>query len=129
MVLRWPSRTRRRSSSVTANRSTPAFAWARVPSPRVRHQHYVAEWLAFSTTPLRFPRRGGHVTDSAAYCLVTWASAAVIRPEAGEQTVAIRSNPTELRDPQSADHRVEGVDQSAEVFGVGQDTTPPAGVG
>jgi hypothetical protein len=29
-------------------------------SRAVRHHRWVMKWMAFSTTPLRLPRRGGH---------------------------------------------------------------------
>lgn len=32
-----------------------------IPSGTLRLQRCGAEWLAFSTTPLRFPRRGGQI--------------------------------------------------------------------
>jgi hypothetical protein len=48
------------------HRSKPAWACSTdTSSARVRHQRWAAVWLAFSTTPLRFPRRGGQIaTDT-----------------------------------------------------------------
>ena len=48
------------------HRSSEACAASTVTSSaRVRHQRWAAVWLAFSTTPLRFPRRGGQIaTDT-----------------------------------------------------------------
>lgn len=60
---------------------TPCWAVAQaVSSGKVRHQRCAAEWLAFSTTPLRLPCRGdlgaarmAHEPGSQIRC--TWAIA------------------------------------------------------
>ncbi|UOX99985.1 hypothetical protein [Blastococcus sp. PRF04-17] len=44
------------------NSSNDACACSGVTSSaKVRHQRWAAVWLAFSTTPLRLPRRGGQI--------------------------------------------------------------------
>ncbi|MGS0686813.1 hypothetical protein ACVBEQ_16990 [Nakamurella sp. GG22] len=48
--------------SVFSAQNTLSRAWACAAvtsSGRVRHQRCATVWFAFSTTPLRFPRRGG----------------------------------------------------------------------
>lgn len=66
-VTRAPSWWRVRVSPTRAqNRSRSAWACAGVhSSARVRHQRCAAVWLAFSTTPLRCPRRGGQIRTPA----------------------------------------------------------------
>jgi hypothetical protein len=62
-VTLMPSSVRRRSSIRTASLSMPDWAWPTLSaSGTVRHQRWAAEWLAFSTTPLRLPRRGGQMS-------------------------------------------------------------------
>jgi len=61
-----------------------------------------AVWLAFSTTPLRLPCRGGQIATEIPKCLATAANDAVTRPDAGWQTVAIRSNRHTRVNPLSA---------------------------
>jgi hypothetical protein len=62
-----PSRRRVRASPTRAqNRSRSACAPVIVcSSARVRHQRWAAPWLAFSTTPLRCPRRDGQIRTPA----------------------------------------------------------------
>jgi hypothetical protein len=91
-VARCPPRIRCRPSIGTARSSRPRWAAVIVASSgRVRHQRCAAEWLAFSTTPLRLPRRGQISTPTWWY-LASPANEAVIFPLPGSQTVDIRSN-------------------------------------
>ena len=66
-VVRSPSRTRRRASPVRRHQaSSRAWACAGVTSSgSVRHHRCAAEWFAFSTTPLRQPRRDGQTSTTA----------------------------------------------------------------
>ena len=48
-----PRAAHHRSSSLCASSTVTS-------SGKVRQNRWAATWLAFSTTPLRFPRRGGH---------------------------------------------------------------------
>ena len=61
-----PSRTRVRCRSLrTQNPSSRSCARAgEQSSGSVRHHRCAAEWLAFSVTPLRHPRRDGHTSTA-----------------------------------------------------------------
>ena len=67
-----PSAVGRMRVSPRSRHHRSKLAWAcsgAVSSARVRHQRWAAVWLAFSTTPLRLPRRAGQMATDTPYSL------------------------------------------------------------
>ena len=73
------------------NAANARVAASGLATAAVRHQRWVPKWLAFSTQPLRLPRRGRQIASSTPQCFATGAKLASTRPVPTTTTMLMRS--------------------------------------